>query len=373
MDLKAAFFSKWIVPSMLIIGVHLQAQQASWEEGAFHKTTNTPISKDVFMSQVEGPFSLFAKHTPLEITIESDFRQLSRDRNKDQYQEALLHYSLNDSITVKRIIRIKPRGEFRRKFCSKPPLKLNFDKTKFHRKELETLSKMKMVYACQRSGEGEAYVLKEYLAYRIYNILSDYSFAIRLIKLRNIDTGRKTPKPYDGFAFVIEEVDKLATRKNLIPAKVKTGTQSEIDPLLMFKVALFQYMIGNTDWSVTGPHNIKLFTPKGSVTQKPFAIPYDFDYSGIVNASYALPADKIDIQSVRDRYYLGACYNDAQISEVFKEFISKKEKIYSLINSFQYIKERTRSEMISYLDEFYQQISRKEAINYFKTRCGVNP
>lgn len=141
----------------------------------------------------------------------------------------------------------------------------------------------------------------------------------------------------------------------------------------MAKVALFQYMIGNTDWTVTYAHNTKLFTKKNGPFQKPIAVPYDFDYSGLVNTDYAVPTDKLSIESVRDCVYMGPCFNEQIYVEAFKDFVEKKVKIYNLINSFQYTTESTKKEMISYLDEFYKQISKQNAEDYFNSNCGINP
>ena len=371
--MNKAFIIFWAIVFILLTGPWLHSQNSPWIDGAFHKVTDSQLTKEEWKSQSDMPLDLFNEEIPLKITLESDFKQLIRDKRKDKYQEALLHYSLNDSIVVRHIIRIKPRGVFRKNYCSKPPLKLNFSKTKFIRKELNELGKMKMVYACKRSNLGEEYVLKEYLVYKMYNILSELSFAVRLIDLTYLDIGRKNPKMYNGHAFLIEEVDKLANRNELYPAKVTKAIQKDIDPVNMAKVALFEYMIGNTDWTVTYAHNTKLFTRKNAPFQKPIAVPYDFDYSGLVNTDYAVPTDKLSIKSVRERVYMGLCFNKQIFVEAFIEFIEKKGKIYSLINSFQYIQESTRKEMISYLDDFYKQITRENAAAYFMQNCGINP
>ena len=64
---------------------------------------------------------------------------------------------------------------------------------------------------------------------------------------------------------------------------------------------LFQYSIGNTDRSIPGRHNIQMVKSKDSTISKPFVIPYDFDYAGIVNTSYAVPDKNLGIESVTER------------------------------------------------------------------------
>jgi hypothetical protein len=122
----------------------------------------------------------------------------------------------------------------------------------------------------------------------------------------------------------------------------------------MDRAAIFNYMIGNTDWSVPNQHNIKVFTVPGSATPElGMVIPYDFDYSGMVNAQYAVPAEGLKISSVRERIYLGACRESDQYSSAIREFADKKEDFYRVIREFRYLDDRTKKEMLKYLDEFY--------------------
>ncbi|MDO6473742.1 hypothetical protein [Maribacter sp. 1_MG-2023] len=137
----------------------------------------------------------------------------------------------------------------------------------------------------------------------------------------------------------------------------------------MAKISIFQYAIGNSDWSVTGLHNIKLFTHKTGNNTKAIAVPYDFDYSGIVNAIYAIPSENLDINSVTERYFLGPCYSKETYEIMLKEFITKKSEIYNMIENFDLLKERSKKNMLSYLDSFYSQIEKKNATSYFLNNC----
>ena len=127
-------------------------------------------------------------------------------------------------------------------------------------------------------------------------------------------------------------------------------------------VSLFQYMIGNTDWSIPKLHNMKLMVPKNDTLAKPFAIPYDFDYCGLVDASYAVPAEGLSIETVSQRLYRGfpRSYDELQAAiAVFKE---KKESIMYYINHFELCSTRCRKSMLSYLDEFYETLNNKKKI-----------
>ena len=50
----------------------------------------------------------------------------------------------------------------------------------------------------------------------------------------------------------------MAARNNAGLMKIEKLSQRSTERMHMTTVAVFNYMIGNTDWSVPGQHNIKL-------------------------------------------------------------------------------------------------------------------
>ncbi len=277
----------------LIFACYPSSAQAQWKDGAFNTRTGQRISEEQWKELLPDEYDLFQSEEILEIVLESNFKKFIRDKNKDQYQEALLHFPLNDSIVVKRVVRIKPRGEFRKKYCAVPPIKLNFKHTKIYVNSIQQLEKMKMVSECKRLSNYEEYVLREYLTYKLYQLFSDLSFKVRLLHLTTIDTGSKKTKTNSSFAFLIEEADDLAKRSDMQYLKVKTATYKNIIDSNMAMVAVFQYMIGNTDWSIAGAHNLKLMKERDPLQEKALAIPYDFDYSSVFIISPTHPPDYI--------------------------------------------------------------------------------
>jgi len=127
-----------------------------------------------------------------------------------------------------------------------------------------------------------------------------------------------------------------------------------MEPEDMVRVALFNYMIGNTDYSVPGRHNVKIMMPNDLTKELGVPIPYDFDYAGIVDASYAVPAEGLKILSIKDRYYMGSCANKEVIPKILEEFMAKKEELFELISSFEYLSEKENWEMRDYLLEFFE-------------------
>lgn len=321
-----------------------------------------PVFKATF-EKVNDTLDLYASDQLINLTIESDFKSLYKNKLGDDYQDAVIRFDLNDTVRISQQIKIKSRGHIRRKVCFYPPLKLNFPKKAVKLKHLQEFDKMKMVVQCKRGSDFEKYLLGEYLTYKLYNILSNYSLRVRLLKVRYVDTNN-TKKPMESFAFIIEDIDQLAKRIN----GVKIETKNIKDPFLFRDqsalVFLFMYMIGNTDWSIPGLHNVKLIKPNNPSSQQVYVIPYDFDYCGIINASYAVPDPKLGIEDVKERLYRGFCRTPEEMQQTVDIFNEKKDDIYELYRQSGLLDKYTLKTTLNYIDDFYQIINSKYAFKH---------
>lgn len=306
---------------------------------------------------------LFCKDEPFVCDLTFDIKKFYKEKYKDQYQEARLTYHLNDSVEHEKTIRLKARGIFRKRHCYLPPIKINLKKTEIQSGELKGIKKLKLVTCCKYTRTYEQYVLKEYMIYKLYNLLTDCSFRVRLMQIRYVDIGRKKPTEFLRYGFAIENVDVLAERNNAIEIEINTLNQSYIDKASMNRVALFQFMIGNTDWSVPGLHNLKLLKLNDHLKVTPFVVPYDFDYSGFVNTHYSIPAEKLMIDNVRERLFQGICCTCEEYEATIQEFLDKKDSIYQTILEFEYFEDRTRNEVLEYIDEFFRIIESEDLIS----------
>ncbi len=171
-------------------------------------------------------------------------RVTRRRKFKGEYLPVQLTYHVNDTMDINKKVRVKARGEFRREHCILPPFWLNLKKAKVGNKYLEGTNKIKIVTHCKESKHYEQYLIKEYLAYKIYNEISPYSFRVRLIRMKYIDTGRKN-KETNSWAFMIEPEDMMAERLGVLSVKSDEMSMRFTDTLMMDVLALFQYMIGN--------------------------------------------------------------------------------------------------------------------------------
>jgi len=302
---------------------------------------------------------LFNSDSTIQLQISCDLEEILNDRGEEnKYHDALFNFN-NTVYTVK----LKTRGIYRRKKenCFLPPLWLKFDKKQMIGSIFSEYKKLKLVLPCYNKPVYKQYILKEYLAYKIYNILTDYSFKVRLIKLKIIDLDNKYA-PIECFAFFIEPYKNLCKRVSAYPLEVKNIHPNFTNTEMITLLSVFQYMIGNTDWSVKALHNIKLISFENS--KKPIAVPYDFDQCGLVNASYALAAEHLNIESVRTRVYNGYYQPIEVLQPILDKFRQNKKKIYQAVYSVPGLKKRYIDETIKYFDQFYKTIDHPKKMSY---------
>ena len=264
--------------------------------------------------------------------------------------------TLPDGTQVNERVQLTKRGHSRGELCYVPPLLI-----KFNYKDsaaLGTLKTLKLVSECKIPEDQ--LLLKEFLIYKMYNLIDKKSFRVRLVKMNFQDSAGKS-KTVSEYAFLLEDVKDLAKRNNCTEFRGRLN-QEFVDRHQMTIVALFQYMIGNTDWGVSVDHNIRLLSDKKDSTKKPYAVPYDFDFSGLVNAYYALPDDRLGIESVTQRVYRGYSRTMPELQEALDTFRLKKNEIYSLIKEFGLLTPKTKREMTDYLDDFFKQIQDPQGI-----------
>jgi hypothetical protein len=321
------------------------------------------------MHTLSTSIDLFEDPRPMEITLTLDLKQYQREKYEGEYIPVHFLYELNDSVSVEKNVRIKARGQFRRQHCTFAPFWLNIRKADVVNEHLQDVKRMKVVTHCNGGQAYSEYVLKEYLAYKIYNLLSPVSFRTRLIHMTYIDTGRKN-KVTENWAFMIEPEGMLAERFEGVVIKNDELSMRFIRPEQMDLAALFLYMIGNSDYSITGRHNMKILglDDFGSLGYTP--VPYDFDYSGLVNAQYAVPGENLGITTVQQRYFLGLCREDQEFQTSIDYIQSRREEILDLVENFPYLGAKHKKEMIRYLEAYFDSASKPGFIrSNLRTTC----
>lgn len=315
-------------------------------------------------SQTAAPIDsiqFFVDEKPMEIKLGIDMKILMGEKPQGQdYLPATFSTRLPpDSTLVTEQIRITTRGHVRRAMCYMPPLKLNFHNTTSPR--LYPLHTLKLVVGCKTNPDFEQLILKEYLIYKMYNLISDLSFRVRLAHVNYEDLKGKR-KGFAQYAFFLESESALAKRNHCKEWKGDHVMQEGTLRKQMTVVSLFEFMIANTDWGVPAAHNIKLIYNHKDSIKVPIAVPYDFDYSGLVNADYAVAEPQLGIDFVTQRLYRGFPRIMSELTEAIANFNKQKEPIYSLIRNFEPLSVRNKKDMIGYLDDFFKIINDKRQI-----------
>ena len=312
---------------------------------------------------------LFENEYPLNITLISDFTSFIKPKYDDKYLPAklIIHLPSNDSIVKN--IRIKTRGKSRKRMCQFPPIKLNFKTDPIKEPELAGINKVKMVTYCKSNMIYNSYILKEYLVYKLYNAITDYGFKVRLLKVDYEDTGKRGMHQ-SRYGFVIEPVKALVKRLNAVEIESKVILSNQFDQLAADRVALFNYMIGNTDWQYQTGHNLKFIKILDLNAPGAIPVPYDFDFSGFVGTDYAAPQEWSSVDDIRERDYLGFCRESPDnFNKLKEEFLAAENEIYDIIMNFEPLALRERKQLNWYIKEFYKDLKYKNAFKIITSTC----
>jgi hypothetical protein len=311
----------------------------------------------------EERFSLFGSDKLLEATLQFDITTFLRKNPKSPPLDAIMTFHLSETDSVDRKVSIKYRGEYRYRTCSFPPIQLNFKKSIRVYPDSGKVKKLKLVTHCDPGDVYDDYVLREYLVYKLYSVLTDTSFRVRLLRINYIDTGRER-KPIRQYGLILEPIDMLAKRTGSTVVKATNLTQKNIAPRIIDRLAIFNYMIANWDWSIPGQHNVAIIVTKNiNYSGSGIAIPFDFDLTGVVDAKYGFPAPETGLESNRDRLFTGICRSKEVYKAHLKEFLAMKESFYSVINEFPYLSQKSKKDYTTFLDGFFGQLEKERNLD----------
>ena len=310
---------------------------------------------------------LFQSHDVLHLTLVTDLNAVRSDvgENRDEHP-ATLSYTNERGAFVALEVTVKARGRFRRdrRNCGFPPLMVDFKKKRLPKNRLvgtvfENQNELKLVCHCRDGNdEFEQLVLKEYLAYRVYALLTEMSFSVRLAHVTYEDTGGHED-PFTRYAFFIEDEKKMAARNGAVVLDSLGVSQIDTDDEQATLFSFFEYFIGNTDWKVSALHNVKLLD---KAPRFPIVVPYDFDWAGAVDPPYATPPPDLGTRDVRERVFISPCRTDYDIERVIRMFNERKEAIYALYAELGALAERSRRRCRDYMDEFFEIINDPRAV-----------
>ncbi len=316
---------------------------------------------------------LFATSEPLVLRLEAPFSAIKGTRSKPQYMDGKL--KLEEGGVEKAFdVRIRLRGHSRMEVCDFPPLLLNFKTSELKGSVLDGENKLKLVTHCKATTTYDQYLRLEYLSYRALNLLTDMSLRARPLTVTYYDTERQREVDVRPALF-IEAEDSFAERKGLTQVELQRIEPKQYDREALGLLNIFEYFIGNTDWAATaGPqgsaccHNIVPYQrPDGVLVP----VPYDFDSAGIVNTPYALPNERLKINSVRQRLYRGTtCESLADFEPRFVKFDAVKPQLLELFSTSSGLDKRNAASATDYIDQFFEMRSDpKKVERAFRSGC----
>ncbi|MEZ4687051.1 MAG: hypothetical protein R3B47_13585 [Bacteroidia bacterium] len=296
---------------------------------------------------------LFQDSSVLELELFTDFKELTRDvgDERESHPAKICLKGSRDTFELK----LKVRGNFRRKRhnCNFPPLRLDFKKDSMNGTIFEGINKMKLVTHCeQKSARHHQIVLQEHILYQAWEVLTPVHFKSRLAKITYHNSAQEDDI-VERWGLLLEPVKNMATRCNGLELEPTGGIGKDAtDRAGTELLYLFEYMVGNTDFSVIYQHNVKLIQPDSG--GKPIPVPYDWDFCGWIGAPYAKPNPTLGIETVQQRKYRGFCWPDEEQLATLQHIVSKKADLLAIIEREPGLDERYRKRMIKYLEDFFE-------------------
>jgi hypothetical protein len=308
-----------------------------------------------------APAPLFASDEEIELTLELPLRRLLQQRASHPAVEGTV--VVNDAAAALPLdVEVTTRGHSRLELCAFPPLRLNFRRDQVAGTLFAGQNRLKLVTRCRETESYTNYLRLEYFAYRMYGELTEAAFRVRPLHARYVDTERDGA-PRTAHAFLVEPIAGVAERLGWQTMAVPRLRLEQLEPRALARLALFQFMIGNTDWAVTQPtlgedvccHNGNVLAAPDS-TASHVVVPFDFDSAGLVDAEYAKPDERLRIRSVRERLYRGFCATNGYLDETIAAFNAARRAIEDLLEE-QPLTPRAHAAAAAYLARSYEIIN----------------
>ena len=351
------------------------------EQGRMTKFAEKPVSLFIAIlclhcsAEARDPDPLFASNDTLHVTLVAPFVELMRERDESNEKPGKFRYTSAGGETVELNVQVRTRGKFRaqRRVCDFAPIRLNFKTSEVAETLFAKQDKLKLVTHCDsNSVRYEQTVITEYLAYRILNLLTDYSYRVRLLRITYEYSDSKRKK--DSYAIIIENDERLGKRIEHALIATNKLRLADLNPEYTNLVSVYQFLIGNTDFSaIAGPegeeccHN---HTPYSADNVVYYSIPYDLDQCGLVDSPHASPNSRFRLRSVRHRLYRGRCMNNEGLPATLDRFREQRADIEALVAGQAELSPKTRRKVETYISSFYKTIdSPKQVQRMLVKKC----
>jgi len=275
---------------------------------------------------------------------------------------------------VEQQVQVRVRGKSRLRLCRFSPLRFNFSDSDTEQTVFAGQNKLKLVTHCRSNVASQVDALQEYAAYRIFNIISDIGYRVRLLHITYRDTDeRRKDDLIERYGFLMESQPGLAARVGGQPVNATGISLRSLDDDHAAAVYIFQYLIGNTDWSFVMADGDDVCCHNGDILDidsNRYYVPYDFDLVGLVNSKYAYPDPSLPIRKVTQRYYLGFCTSRDTLQSALGIIKSHKEEILGVLSDIPGLPEKDRNRSIDFLNQFFTRADDEEKmLKSFERRC----
>ena len=312
---------------------------------------------------------LFEDDAVLAINLSGPFSTLVEEKEN----RAELPFVLRAE-DVEHLIKVRVRGKSRLQVCDAPPARLNFVKSKTKDTVFAGQDKLKLVTHCHDSDAAQANVLQEYSAYKMFSLISDVGYKVRLVQVSYSDTEKRLERDsIVRYGILIESASELADRVGGKRVQTPGVTLASLDKQQAAKVFLFNYMIGNTDWSLVAAEDSDECCHNGhllDIDSQRFIVPYDFDQSGLVNARYARPEPALPISRVTQRLYRGYCISTDAIRDALSDIKARRVDILNVIRQLPNLSQKETKATTKYIEKFFDQANDEDRIvRIVERRC----
>ncbi len=293
-------------------------------------------------------FELVKLQNQPSLHLSFDFETFLQDRESTQRNPGLFALTNSDEESLFLSCDILLRGQYRRKNCDFPPFKLDFDEDDLKKRSLKRYDEYKFVTQCMSVRGAKQTLAREYVAYCLYESLTEYSYRTLLLPIvyRDIDSDDQVK----GHVMMLESDKGVSQRLDCAWYDGLPSDERTLNAYHYELFALFQYMIGNRDVSITADQNVKLIDHSDEL----IPIPYDFDFSLFVDAPYAFTSDHDRLE----RIYLGNRENQHVMDQVFELFRSKEAEFYEIIDAIKVLKKQQRKQCKAQIRAFYAELQR---------------
>lgn len=348
--------SKTVVSTLLLFALlvlysftdSLPISYKSQENKTFQKTDRHVIGDTTSL------YAMIYEAEEVVVGLSSKIKQITSNFKKGNATEGTVSVSV-DGHSYSFTTMFELGGKTRRKICKMPPVKLNVKKKELQAQGFSKgLDKSKIVFQCNTSKNMAQSIKMEKLLYDLYSVVSPYGRRSKMIKV-NIDGEKKI---FD--AFLLEDDDDFEVRTGTQVLKNKTIATTALNREEYVKMCMFQFMISNADWSARKGHNTDLY--RRVEDNSLIVVPYDFDYSGIINNPYAVAPENLPISKVTERYFMDKSISMLDMERCIEHFLEKESTMFEKIEDASYLSDNSKKRLTKFIGDFYKIIRNEKKV-----------